>query len=413
MDNYLSISQSSLSPDSNLVTSDYDASLDLAYIGQSTVGVAVDRFGTSLGGGVSLLFNDMLGHHSLGVVAQVNGGIKDIGGQVFYMNLEQQINWGAGIAHIPYLTGYMNSGEAVVTIDGEQYLARSRELIRQRVFLDRLNAMTEYPFSRNRRLEFSAGYTRISYDVESEKILTIGGAIVGEERKELEAPPALNLFQSSIAFVGDYSFLGFTSPVNGKRFRFEFEPTLGSLGYLTVIADYRHYFFLNPVTFAFRALHVGRYLKDSESRKVTPLFIGHETFIRGYSLRSTKVSQMAETSDPYVSPEFDRLVGSKIGVLNAEIRIPLIGTEQFGILNFRYLPLEIAGFVDAGVAWTEDDRPKLNFAKESAERIPVFSTGIATRLNLFGYFVFQVYYVYPFQRPGTGAHFGFVIAPGW
>ncbi len=397
----------------NISLKDYDPSLGLTYIGQSTIGVAVDRFGTSLGGGVSMLFNDMLGHHSLGVVAQVNGGIKDIGGQVHYLNQKQRLNWGAGIAHIPYLTGYMRSGPETITIDGEKYTVQSRELIRQRVFLDRLNAIAEYPFSTNRRFEISAGYTRLSYSIESEKIWTVGGIIVDEEQKDLDAPEALNLFQPTLAYVGDYSFFGFTSPVNGKRFRFEIEPTMGSLGYVTAIADYRRYFFWNPFTFALRAFHVGRYLKDSENNRLTPLFIGHETFVRGYSLRSTNLSKMPEATDPYASPEFDRLVGSKIGVVNAELRVPLLGSDQFGILNFPYLPTEIACFLDAGIAWTEHEKPFLKLEKRSVRRVPVFSTGLAARFNLFGYFIVQGYYAYPFQRSGTGGHFGFVIAPGW
>jgi hypothetical protein len=30
-----------------------------------------------------------------------------------------------------------------------------------------------------------------------------------------------------------------------------------------------------------------------------------------------------------------------------------------------------------------------------------------------GYLVFEAYYAYPFQRQGRGAHFGFVLSPGW
>ena len=96
-----------------------------------------------------------------------------------------------------------------------------------------------------------------------------------------------------------------------------------------------------------------------------------------------------------------------------EFRIPLLGTEQFGLINFGFLPTEISLFLDGGVAWTSDESPVLEFATKSTKRIPVFSSGIAARFNLFGYLIGQVYYAYPFQRPAAGWQFGFVIAPGW
>jgi hypothetical protein len=34
-------------------------------------------------------------------------------------------------------------------------------------------------------------------------------------------------------------------------------------------------------------------------------------------------------------------------------------------------------------------------------------------VNLFGFFIGEVYYALPFQRPEKGAHFGFVLSPGW
>ena len=52
-------------------------------------------------------------------------------------------------------------------------------------------------------------------------------------------------------------------------------------------------------------------------------------------------------------------------------------------------------------------------ASNSSKRVPVFSTGISARMNVLGYLVLEAYYAYPFQRPEKGAHFGFVLSPGW
>ncbi|MBN1479661.1 hypothetical protein JXA70_05270 [candidate division KSB1 bacterium] len=70
-------------------------------------------------------------------------------------------------------------------------------------------------------------------------------------------------------------------------------------------------------------------------------------------------------------------------------------------------------FADGGVAWTQNDYPTWAFKQDSDERVPVISVGAGVRVNLLGYLVLQGYYAYPFQRPGKGVHFGFVIAPGW
>jgi len=110
---------------------------------------------------------------------------------------------------------------------------------------------------------------------------------------------------------------------------------------------------------------------------------------------------------------FDRLIGDKLVIANLEFRIPLFGTDAFGLLNFPFLPTEISPFFDAGIAWNKGDPPVLTWAEQSFERIPVFSTGVATRMNIMGYLILQVYYAFPFQRPEKGFHWGFTIEPGW
>ena len=88
--------------------------------------------------------------------------------------------------------------------------------------------------------------------------------------------------------------------------------------------------------------------------------------------------------------------------------------SAYGLLEFPYLPTEVAFFVDGGVTWTGSDLPVLEWTtKPTTERIPVFSAGVSTRFNLFGYTVLEIFYAKPFQRPGKGAHFGFQIVPGW
>jgi len=221
------------------------------------------------------------------------------------------------------------------------------------------------------------------------------------------------MFESSLAYVGDNSFFAFTSPIAGQRFRLEVSPTIGTLSYQTLLADYRRYFLMRPVSFAFRGMHYGRYGKAAADNRLAPLFLGYPSLVRGYDTGSFDASECSDSRDASC-PEFDRLIGSKIGVASAELRIPLFGTEEFGLLNFPFLPTEIAPFVDAGLAWDAGDDVVFGFERDGDSfRVPVFSAGMTARMNVLGYLVAEVYYAYPFQRPDKGWHFGFNIAPGW
>ena len=103
-----------------------------------------------------------------------------------------------------------------------------------------------------------------------------------------------------------------------------------------------------------------------------------------------------------------------MGVVNAEIRLPLTGVESFGLVNFPYLPLELTAFADAGVAWDRDRKAKLIFDRETADRVPVVSTGFSLRANLLGVLVMEWYYAYPWHRPRAGGWVsGFHFASGW
>jgi Tol biopolymer transport system component len=414
VDPYLANAASGLPDSTNYPVGDYRPRLGLMYIGQPTVGVVFDRFNSGVGGGVSMLFGDMLGDHMLASAVQIQGTFKDLGGQVLYQNMTSRFNWGAAIGHIPYLSGYLNYGLDTVNVNGNTYLADVVTLVRQRVFLTGASVFTQYPLTVNRRFELSAGYTRVGYDLEAERSVLLGNQIISREETSFPSPPALNLYQSGLAYVGDFSFFGFTSPVYGSRFRFEVEGTVGTFKYASILGDYRRYIFFNPITFALRGVHYGRYFGDSENREqLTPLFLGYETFVRGYSVNSFSTDDCTSTGDPGDCPEFDRLIGSRLALFNAELRIPLFGTDQFGLINFPYLPTELVAFFDGGAAWTRDESPVLKWDRHSSERVPVFSAGAAARFNLFGYIVLELYYAKPFQRPGKEMQFGLNLQPGW
>ncbi|MFW5950874.1 MAG: BamA/TamA family outer membrane protein [Gemmatimonadota bacterium] len=391
---------------------DYDASLGLDYVGPPMVGASVDQFGTNIGGSVSFAFRDLLGNRTLGVHAMAQGELQDLGGQVFYENREDRLNWGVVAGRVPYRSGRRQ----VEPVEGQRNVLVTDQIFR--TYLNQAGAQIAYPFSRARRAEASASYTLYTYDAEAQQFLcTPTGAECDQvdefPLEELE-PEAVSLFQATAAYVGDWANFAFTGPVVGGRYRFELEPTFGDIQFTTALADYRRYFFWRPVTLAVRGLHYGRYGEDADNRRfLSPLFLGAAGLVRGYTTSSFRSDECSGLNGGNGCPEFDRLIGSRIGVASAELRIPLLGVPEFGLFTFPLLPTTVGAFFDAGVAWTGDESPELEFATESTGRIPVTSAGVFARANVLGFVVVGLSVAHPFQRPHQDWVFGFELQPGW
>ncbi len=396
---------------------DYDPSLQLDFVGQPTLGIGADSYGSYIGGGTSAFFSDMLGNRFLGVALTAQGTVKDIGGQVFYLNQKHRLNYGYGVGRTPIQYQYWGYGEA--ELDGVTY--PTFNLTRYRIYLDSATGLLAYPFSMTRRIEANLGFTRYSFDVEEDQILYDGlGRAIDQkrvQRPDLEPDP-LNLVRASVAFVGDNSNFAFTGPVRGGRYRFEVETTRGTADFETLIADWRRYFSpTRNLTIATRAMHYGRYNYDenlSENQFLQPLFLGYETLIRGYSWESFSSRECTGGTDASTCPVFDRLWGQRMAVANLELRIPFIGTEQFGIVDLPYIPMDLIAFTDVGIAWDkENEVDDWGWSRSGTDRIPLWSTGVGARFNILGFMIFEAHYVKPWQRPDKGAHWGFSLAPGW
>jgi outer membrane protein assembly factor BamA len=372
-------------------------------------------FGTQIAGGASAYFTDMLGDHALGVAVQASGQLRDIGGQLLYINPARRWNWGASIERVPYVYGYAAVSDTAVG----RNLGTNVDYVLAHIAVSGASLLTQYPLSQSKRIEFSTGYTHYGYALETRREVYVGNTRVGTDQQNLPAPSSLGLTSASVAYVGDDTHDGFTGPIAGTRYRFEATPTVGSLKYQTLLADYRRYVFFKPVTLAFRGVHYGRYGRDSDSDRLGALYLGDGSLVRGYSYNSFQSSECTAGSSTgslagSSCPQFDRLIGSRLALANLELRIPLVGMGGLGLVSTSsFPPIEIAPFVDAGVAWTSTSAPVWQLASNSTDRTPVASGGMAARINLFGFAVLQAYWAHPFQRPTKSGVFGFVLQPGW
>ena len=431
---YLADARSGLPATPEFPERSYRSKLSLDYVSQPQIGATYNNpySGGGLGaqGGIFLLFSDQLSDNRLGVTVQANGSFKDIGGQAVYLNQTRRLNYGAAVGHIPYLQPFIGPPQS-------PGLAFTR--FYRRTYVSQASLISAYPLNQSQRFEFDGGYTRYGYDLEYDSFLVNGQfaqydgrrPVSDEQLAQLRAQgfnlrtDPLHLGQAGAAFVGDYSYFGFASPINGSRYRFGVDGTVGTFSFATVTADYRKYLMARPgflpsrvpVTLAARVLHYGRYFGDAEQDNVLyPIYLGYGSLVRGYTFGSF------ETDDGYRQFE-GRLLGSRIGLASAEVRVPVLGTSQFGLIPFPYLPTELTLFGDAGVAWGRDTNPQgiVGAPDGTLGRAqPVFSAGISTRVNLLGALVLEPYYAFPISRYGANGDlpdgkgiWGLNLTPGW
>ena len=93
---------------------------------------------------------------------------------------------------------------------------------------------------------------------------------------------------------------------------------------------------------------------------------------------------------------------------NAEIRAPLFGLFR-GRLDYGPLPIEIAFFGDAGIAWTSQD--KATFLDGNRDWIR--SAGVSLRFNVFGFMVVETAYARPFDRLSNNWVWSWSFTPGF
>ena len=396
----------------------YHPKLQLDGIATAGVGVGFGGpYGTGAGGGVAFQFGDELEDHIVAATVEASGQIQAVGGQAVYLNQAHRWNYGVAVSHLPFLQlGEAAFDTTLVSSNGTKNTGTLLEEEYLYTYYESATAFADYPLSFTRRIELGAGFTYLHYGLRADQYLETnnGGVFLLGQQVPLSTPPGFSMFQTSLAYVTDYASFGFTSPVAGGRSRFEVDPTFGQLNFVTVTADYRRYFLENPVTFAFRLLHYGRYGESSEDPRLSPLYLGGPWFIRGYDLTTFNANECPTLyTGVGTCPILGRLLGSRIAVVNAEIRIPLLGVQQFGLINFPYLPTTVSPFLDGGLAWSSTSNVQLTLNPNASGDIPVFSAGVSVRMNILGYIVGEFFAAKPFERPGAGIQYGFQIMPGW
>jgi outer membrane protein assembly factor BamA len=109
------------------------------------------------------------------------------------------------------------------------------------------------------------------------------------------------------------------------------------------------------------------------------------------------------------------LLGNRIAVVSFEVRLPLSGPKKIAPMKSNFFFADIAAFFDAGLAWNNNNQITLRWKPTNAnQRIPIMSTGISLRVNVFGAIILEPYYAFPLQFGGLkNPVFGLNFLPGW
>jgi Tol biopolymer transport system component len=413
-----------LPKDTNFTIAQYKPKLALDYVSQPNIGIAVDRYGTYGAGGIAAYWSDMLGYHTIVTTAYTGSRLIDTSGVLAYLNNKGRFNWGGAAQRVVYPYPYYMYG-----IGDDGYFHQIENVYRL-INYD-VSMFGSYPFSQVSRVQLSGGYriqafnhTIYDYTIDP----NTGYVIDYKKTHPNDMPPSLNYGYLTAGYYYDSGIFGATSPILGQDIGLAISPALGKVTFTTVTADFRKYFMpLKPFTLAFRALHYGRYGKDSEDSRFYPLYIAYWDLVRGYESYSS--AELTEYEDqPEKAFDFNRLFGSKMIVGNVELRFPLLGLLGLGKGFYGAWPLEFYGFFDWGITYASapgywwggydaDGNPDPKQVKPwfigNGTRRPLRSYGIGIRTNLFGYLVLGLNYVYPIDRPVRGWHFQVSLSPGF
>jgi outer membrane protein assembly factor BamA len=309
-----------------------------------------------------------------------------------------------GVELLPYID-YERERLLGPTDTGSLLIENTR---RERQLHTVVSGLLSYPFHRSMRVEMRAGLHMANYHrvTQSRTFSLPEGRLLTEDRDgDALAPKPLHLFETGVALVRDTSVFGAVSPVLGTRMRLEVVATRGDLNYVHWLGDYRKYWLLpgRPYTLALRLLHTGRYGSGADDRRLLPMSLRRQAYVRGAEADPVIPCNTARTTT-CASVE-SSLEGSKMVVGQLELRFPLLGALSKH-LTWGGFPIEGFGFADAGIVWRGDERPSWFGGNRPAAR----SAGGGIRVRL-AFFVLEAAAAHRFDPERGGWVFAFNARP--
>jgi outer membrane protein assembly factor BamA len=262
---------------------------------------------------------------------------------------------------------------------------------------------TSYPLNRFTRLELGGGFNNIGRQrIFIQRLVFDRRAATEFTFDSTKKDPSLNYAEAHVAYVSDNTLFGYTGPIYGRRYRFQVSPVMGGLNWVEYLADYRRY---DAILFNYLTLATRAYTSMSVGPDETQFmkYIARPDYVRGYDRNNLLFLSCPLIGASSVNCSTVQLLGSRVAVVNAELRFPLIRRVELGLLPIALPPLDGLLFFDAGMAWSKNQtvygsRPEIYDA--NTQRYPLRSYGLGLRLNLFNYAILRWDYAVPLDRVG-------------
>ncbi|MEM8488867.1 MAG: BamA/TamA family outer membrane protein [Bacteroidota bacterium] len=332
-----------------------------------------------------ITFSDMLGDHQVLVASNLLIDLRNSDYMMSYAYLPNRLDWSTSAFHVSRLLPDNNRNT----------------IYRYRQYGLRYNV--SYPLDKFRRIDANL-------------------SVIGVSQADIIEPsdPAITrtLLYPSVTFTRDVTTPGFMYPVSGSRYALSiagspFSFSEGQVRFVTLLGDVRRYIDLGR----------GRYtlaLRASGATSLGPtqqLFYtaGVQNWVNrefdednGFPIEDISDFILATPIVPLRGYHINARSGTNFGLLNAELRFPLVAALLPGpIPLLPFYNVEGSAFVDVGAVWGGRglDNP-LNFLRTDEEGDRVFddmvaSMGFGVRTILLGYPVRL-----DFAWPHNGQRFG-------
>lgn len=329
-----------------------------------------------------LSFSDILGEHRLIGVTGLQIDLKNSDYGLAYYYLGGEIDYG--------VQGYHTARFANL-VRGNYY-----NLYRYRSYGISLSA--SLPLNRFYRFEGGISWMNVK----------------GENLDDFSEPvDEASFLIPSIAFVHDNVMWGYTSPIQGTRYRLEAygNPGIGKkkLSFYTLAGDYRTYFrFWTDYSFVVR--FSGAYSGGVNAQR---FFLGGIENWINRSFATTEIP-IESTSDyafltavlPMRGYQYSERIGTKYLLANYELRFPLIRYLVPGPLPILFSNILGVAYIDAGTTWNNTSKLQLFNKNENGKTVSkdlLMGTGVGARVY-FLYFLlrFDVAWAYnldKFEKP--------------
>ena len=310
-----------------------------------------------------LSFSDVLGNHRLVGITSLQIDLKNSDYGLAYYYLPKRINFGIEGFHTARFV----------------YLSRNfgSDLFRFRNFGGVVSA--SYPLNRFYRVDGSLGVFSTS----------------SENLDDYTEPSKKRTFIiPSLSFVHDNTLFGYTSPIEGTRYKFTLFGNPGindsQRSFYSFLFDYRTYlrfWFDNHFAFRFSGGYSGGANPQRFFIGGTDNWINREFATGDVPIEDPEDFAFFTPGLPLRGYDFAEQIGSKYSLLNLELRMPLIRYLVTGPLPIFFQNILGTAFIDVGSAWNDNEKLQFFAKDENGNTVTkdlLIGTGIGFRL----YFLF-------------------------